>query len=286
MTDSNQAGVIHDIGYQRYHGARLGRAYAVRSLYLHSLRTAYGLGRSAKAKIFPWLVVGIVVVVAAVLAAIRAVTGQSVMSYEQFPDAVGLLVILFCAVVAPELVSRDLRSGVLQLYFSRPLRRGDYALAKLAALASAVWLLLAGPQLMMFAAGAFTLDGPGAVWDEFLDMATGGAYAAIPALVFGSLALLVAALVSRRAVAAAIIVGVFIVTTPVVGFLNAVGGQAAAQLSFLASPMTLVTGTRQFLFGGTGMDIGEYGPVYGLTALGLVAACTGLVLVRYQRVAR
>ena len=37
---------------------------------------------------------------------------------------------LFCAVVAPELVSRDLRGGVLPLYFSRPLTRIDYALAK------------------------------------------------------------------------------------------------------------------------------------------------------------
>ena len=33
-------GVIHDIGYQRYTGPRLGRAYGVRSLYTHSLRTA------------------------------------------------------------------------------------------------------------------------------------------------------------------------------------------------------------------------------------------------------
>jgi ABC-2 type transport system permease protein len=48
------SGVIHDIGYQRYTGPRLGRGYAIRSLYLHSLRTAFGLGRSAKAKIFPW----------------------------------------------------------------------------------------------------------------------------------------------------------------------------------------------------------------------------------------
>lgn len=280
------AGVIHDIGYQRYQGPRLGRSYAARSLYGHSLRTAYGLGRSAKAKIFPWLVVAILVAVAAVVAAIRAIIGQTVMGYDQFPDSVVLLVVLFCAVVAPELVSRDLHSGVLPLYFSRPLRRGDYAMAKLAALVSAVWLLLAGPQLLMFAAGAFTVDGPAEVWDELTDFAAGVAYSAVPALVFGSLALLVASLVSRRAVAAAIIVGVFIVTTPVVGFLNAVGGASAAQLSFLASPMTLVAGIRQFLFGGAGMDIGDYGPVYAATAAALVVACTVLVLVRYRRVAR
>ena len=53
------AGVIHDIGYQRYAGPRLGRRHVVTALYLHSLRTAFGLGRSANAKIFPWIVVGL-----------------------------------------------------------------------------------------------------------------------------------------------------------------------------------------------------------------------------------
>ena len=81
--------------------------------------------------------------------------------------------------VAPELVSRDLRGGVLPLYFSRPLRRTDYALAKLAALITAVLLLLAGPQLLMFLGGAFTdrtaLSG---AWNEFADFLAGLGYAA------------------------------------------------------------------------------------------------------------
>ena len=63
-----RTGVIHDIGYQRYTGPRLGRGYAVRSLYVHGLRSAFGLGRSAKAKIFPWLVIGILFFIAVDLA--------------------------------------------------------------------------------------------------------------------------------------------------------------------------------------------------------------------------
>lgn len=50
---SEPTGVIHDIGYQRYTGPRLGRRHVFGALYLHGLRTAFGLGRSAKAKIFP-----------------------------------------------------------------------------------------------------------------------------------------------------------------------------------------------------------------------------------------
>lgn len=280
------AGVIHDIGYQRYEGARLGRGYAVRSLFLHSLRTAYGLGRSARAKVFPWLVAGILLMIVAVVAAVRAQLGEVVLTYDQLPDSANLLVILFCAVVAPELVSRDLRGGVLTLYFSRPLRRGDYALAKLGAMVTAVWLLLAGPQLVMFIAGAFTVDGFSAVWDEFGDFAAGAAYAALVAVVFASLSLLIASLVGRRAVAAALVVGSFIITGPVVGVLSAIGGATAAQLSFLFSPMSLVTGVREWLIDGMAVEIGDFGPLYGVVSAGVVVACVGLLLLRYRRLAR
>ncbi len=252
--------VIHDIGYQRYAGPRLGRGYGLRSLYGYGLRAAFGLGRGAKAKIFPWIVVGIVLAV--------------------------FLVILFCAVVAPELVSRDLRSGVLPLYFSRPLTRADYALAKLAALVSAVWLLLAGPQLLMFVGGAFTVHGPRAVWNEFLDFLPGVLFSGVYAVVFSAIALLVASMASRRAVAAAVIVAVFLVTTPVVGVLSVTGGDAARQLAFLASPMTAVTGLGVWLFDLPNIDIGPFGPIYGFALLTLVVACVSLLLARYWKVAR
>ena len=110
------------------------------------------------------------------------------MTYAQFADAMSWLVIFFVAVVAPELVSRDLRSGVLPLYFSRPLPRVDYALAKLLALVTALWLLLGGPQLVMFLGGAFTTcDGLRGVWNELLDLLPGLLYAGLWAVVFASI---------------------------------------------------------------------------------------------------
>ena len=91
--------VIHDIGYQRYTGPRLGRAYAVRSLYAESLRAAFGLGRGAKAKIFPWIVVGILTLVAVVIVAVASQTGGMEMPYLDFPQSMSLLIVLFGAVV-------------------------------------------------------------------------------------------------------------------------------------------------------------------------------------------
>jgi ABC-2 type transport system permease protein len=276
-------GVIHDIGYQRYRGTRLGRGHAVGSLYLHSLRTAYGLGRSAKAKIFPWLVVGIITSVAAVTVAIQAVLGEQVIGYAALVEQTGVLVILFCAVVAPELVSRDLRNGTLPLYFSRPLRRSDYGLAKLAALVSAAWLLLAGPQLLMFVGSAFITADLGEVWDEAGDLLPGMAYAAITVTVFGAIALLVASLMRRRAFAAGAVVAVFLVTTPVVGVLQAADTESIRQLALLFSPVTLVIGVQEWLFGTPGLDLGDRARLYPVVALALVGACIGLLVLRYRR---
>ncbi|RIV38573.1 ABC transporter permease [Micromonospora radicis] len=286
-------GVIHDIGYQRYTGPRLGRRPVFGALYLHGVRTAFGLGRSAKAKIFPWLVVGIVLMVAVAATAMRAQFGQVVMTYAQFADAMSWLVIFFVAVVAPELVSRDLRSGVLPLYFSRPLPRSDYPVAKLLALVTALWLLLGAPQLLMFLGAAFTLDGLGAVWDELLDLLPGLLYAGMWAVIFASVGLLIASLTGKRAFAAGGIVAVFLMTTPIVGTLSILPSQTANQLAGVASPPTLVQGVgiwtmRDLLItdpDGVAPDLGPYGPVYGLVAVALVAACVALLLARYRKVA-
>ncbi|WP_422773267.1 ABC transporter permease [Plantactinospora sp. WMMC1484] len=280
------AGVIHDIGYRRYDGSRLGRRHLLGALYVHSLRTAFGLGRSVKAKIFPWLIVGVVGVVAAVLTAVRAQTGQAPMSYAEFPETLTVLIIFFCAIVAPEIASRDLHSGVLPLYFARPLHRGDYAVVKLAALISATFLMLGVPLTVMFVGAAFMLDGFGAVWSELGDFLPALGYVAVHAVVFSVVALLVAALLRRRAVAAGAIVGAFLVTTPVVGVLFLLPYEAASQLAGLASPVTLVGGLGDWLFESGGeTDVGNYGPLYGLVAVGLVAAGVLLLLVRYRKVA-
>src|SRR5262249_6384744 len=87
------AGVIHDIGYQRYSGLRLGRRYATRSLYVHGVRTAFGLGRGAKSKIFPWFSAAVLLLFAVVDVAVRARTGTLPISYLDLTRNGALLVI-------------------------------------------------------------------------------------------------------------------------------------------------------------------------------------------------
>jgi len=292
---SAPAGVIHDIGYQRYRGIRLGRRYVFGALYAHALRTAFGLGRTAKAKIFPWLIVTIVGAVAVGAAMGHQLIGHRLFTYAEFADVMSWLVFFFVAAVAPELVSRDLRSGVLPLYFSRPLPHTDYVVAKLAALATAVWVLLGGPQLLMFSVAVFSTDlTPRVVWREFTDLLPGLAYAAVWALLFASVGLLVASSTGRRAFAAGGIVAVFLMTTPIVGVLSVMPSETINALAGLAAPLTLVQGVGLWLWRKwlvtnpdqqPALDIGEFGPLYGLVTLMVIVACVGLLLARYRKVA-
>jgi len=283
-----ESSVIHDIGYQRYQGQRLGRGAVLGAIYLHGLRASFGFGRSAKSKIFPWMVGGIVLLVAVIVAAVRSQTGVIVFNYVQFDDSMSWLIIFFVAICAPELLSRDLRSGVLPLYFSRPLRAADYVGAKVAALVTAVWLLLGVPQLVMFLGAAFTTKtGMSGVWKELGDLLPGWGYSLLWAALFTGIGLLIASLTGKRAFAAGGIVAIFLMTTPVFGVMLIVPSHTAQQLAGLVSPMTLVSGVGAWLIGGpnSGIDIGRFGPVYGIEAVTLVAACLLLLLARYRKVA-
>lgn len=276
--------IIHDIGYQRYRGPRLGRAYAARSLFVHGLRASFGLGRSAKAKIFPWIVIGLVGAMGLIIAVAKA-QGADEVTYQDLPQMAGILILIFVAVVAPELVSRDLRNSLLPLYFSRPIRRSDYVLAKWASLVTAAWLLLAGPQTLVFAAGAFGgSDGMTGVWHEFRGLLGGFVVSAIYAVIFSSLALLIASIASRRAFAAGGIAAVFLISLPVVAVLMAVGGPTAEKVAPLGSPIMLPEGIRSWLFSSGQAEVGGYGPAYGAAGILLPTICLLLLLLRYRKV--
>jgi ABC-2 type transport system permease protein len=250
------------------------------------VRTAFGIGRGFKAKLFPFAVVGIVVAVAVVITAVSSQAGRQVVTYFSYVDVMGTLAVLFLAVVAPELVSRDLRARLLTLYFSRALGRTDYALGKLAALVTAVWLLLGAPQLLMFAGAAFDAKHPHQVWDQFTQLLGGVLYAGIFAVITSAVALLVASFSGRRAFAAGGIMAVFLVTLPVVGVLAAVGGDGPlTDLAGVANPSTLAAGVSTWVFQrDDGPPIGSTGPLYVLVAVVLVAVCTVGLLARYRRV--
>ena len=150
MPEVQAAGVIHDLGYRGYDGPRLGRVQIVRALTWHSFRSAFGIGRGVKGKIIPVLTL-IAMCLPALVNAFAVARGNSrLFGYDVYtPGFRVALVTIFIAAQAPELVSRDLRSRVLPLYFCRPLRRGDYPLAKYLAMTGALLVLIEVPLVLL-----------------------------------------------------------------------------------------------------------------------------------------
>jgi ABC-2 type transport system permease protein len=280
---SQNTGVIHDIGYQRYEGPRLGRGYSMRALYLHSVRSAYGLGRSAWAKLLPFAVLGFASLASLILVVINTQLPTQVIDYVGIASTFTYAATVFVAVVAPELVSVDLRSNLLQLYLSRPLRRRDYALTKLAALGTATFALFAIPMLIMFLGMAFNTDsGIGGVFDELGGLAQGLLAGVIHAALLSALALPLASLSGRRVFASGMIIALFLLTTPISAALQAFGND----LGGLFDPSSLLNGVDQWVFGpGIGIvQTGDFGAVYGLVTVALIALGTALLVLRYKKV--
>jgi len=280
-------GVIHDIGYQRYEGPRLGRGYAARSLYVHSVRSAYGLGRSAWAKLLPFSILGFASLASLILVVVNTQLPTQVIDYVGIVSTFTYAATVFVAVVAPELVSVDLRSNLLQLYLSRPLRRQDYALTKLLSLASATFVLYAIPLLIMFLGMAFNTDsGIGGVFDELGGLFEGLLAAVIHAALLAALGLPLASISGRRVFASGMIIALFLLSAPVSGAVIAFGGDTLQNLGGLLNPASLLNGVDQWLFG-LNIDIaftGNYGPLYALVTAALIALGTTLVVWRYKKV--
>jgi ABC-2 type transport system permease protein len=285
MPDMQAAGVIHDLGYRGYDGPRLGRAQIVRALTWHSFRSAFGIGRGLKGKIIPLLAVIAMCLPALVNAFAVARGNQRLFGYDVYvPSLRAAVVIIFIAAQAPELVSRDLRSRVLPLYFCRPLRRGDYPLAKYLALTAALLILIEVPLLILYVGTIASAKGGSAVWAQTRALIPGLGVGLMWAVLFAAIGLVLACLTGRRAYSTGIVAISCIMTFFLALLLIAAeGGMSAtstgARVAGLFSPFTILDGVRVWLGGdpSTGLvaDPGRYGPLYGVLAVVLLAACLG-----------
>jgi ABC-2 type transport system permease protein len=292
MTTPAQTGAIHDIGYRHYDGPRLGPTYIARALFVHSLRGAFGLGRSARSKVMPLVLLAVMVVPAIIIASIVIFTGADELPVEYTAYAVNLQIVvaIFVAAQAPQNVSRDLRYRVVALYFSRPLSRHAYVQAKLLAMTVAVFLLLAIPLLILYG-GALLAQL--SFWDNTRDAAVGLVGAVFFAAVLSSIGLVIAAFTPRRGLGVAAVIAVILVlagvSNTIQGIADHEGNASVAGYAGLISPFTLVDGVQTWLLGAKTSTISRPpGTAGGLTfvavTIALVAACYWLLVLRYRRV--
>jgi ABC-2 type transport system permease protein len=252
-------GSIYDIGYRGYEGPRLGRAHAVRSLFAHSLRTAYGIGRGGRAKIAPFVLGGLailpaVAIVGVLTLALRFAAGEqladdSPIRYDTYFSTIATVVVLFCAAQAPELFGRDQRHGVLSLYFARALRRSDYALARIAGFISALLILELLPQLVLFLGRALlSPDIVAAVGNDLPSVPPILIQGLLSAALLGGLSMAVSAFTPRRAYATAGIIALFTIPGIVASVISGLGSSRIGDWLTLTSPTSVLDGTNAVLF--------------------------------------
>lgn len=301
MSASATESVIHDIGYQRYDGPRLRRPAIVRALAWHSFRSAFGFGRSAKAKVVPVLAL-VVLLLPAVINAVSVSQGNPrTLGYDTYVAGLRIVVMLiFVAVQAPELVSRDLRNRVLPLYFSRPLRPVDYPVAKYVAFTAACLVMIEVPVLLLYIGTIVSAHGGSAVWTETRALIPGLLVGLMWAVVMAAIGLAIASLTGRRAFATgAIAIFFFLTEILAVILLHAetrgdpaalTDASTAVKVAGLFSPFTLFDGVRRWL-GGTGgdqalvPDPGSFGVVYAIVLLALLAVSLLGLAARYRKAA-
>jgi len=152
-------------GFQRYEGPRSGVAGAIRSVTWQSVRSTLGLGRPARHKVFPIAAVAIAYVPAIVFVGLAVLLPEDIIdpndvaSYSDYYGFITLAIVLFAALVAPEVLVSDRRNGMLAMYLSTPLSRRTYLAAKALAVAIALGLVTLGPPLLVLI--GYTVDGSG-----------------------------------------------------------------------------------------------------------------------------
>jgi ABC-2 type transport system permease protein len=282
------AGVIHDIGYRGYDGPRLGRAYAMESLFTQSLRGAWGIGRGAKAKLVPFGMLALVLLPALVWSAVGNQLNRRLVEYVDFPITLQMPIIIFLAAQSVELLSRDLRFTVLPLYFSRPLRRDDYVWAKLAAMSAALAMLMIAPIVLAYLVAAFDGNNDTTVWDETTAAFGGVLTSPLHAVVLAALALVIAAFAAKRVYTIGAIVALFLISSVVSGIVEGLSENENSELAGLLTPFRLLAGTFAWLRGRQTelSQTGGSGWLYGLTTAALLTLCVGLLLARYRRIGR
>jgi ABC-2 type transport system permease protein len=289
---SPELGVIHDIGFRHYTGPRLGRAHLLRSLYVETLRGSYGLGRSAKSKVLPFLMLAVMVLPTVIISVVTGVTGgdKLPLEYTQYPFVLWPAISIFLAAQAPASVSRDLRFRVMSLYFSRPLTRGDYVRAKFAAMFSSLMILISVPLLVLYA-GALLAKLP--FWAQTRGLLAGLAGGILFAALLTAFGLVIASITPRRGFGVAAIITIILLLNVVAGSLQDLASQqnndTAAGYLGLLGPLSLVDGDQVFLLNTTSNTPAAPpgtlgGVVFVLVTLAVIGGGYGFLLLRYRRV--
>jgi ABC-2 type transport system permease protein len=261
---------------------------AVRSVAWHTVRSILGLGRSARHKIFPVIVLVVAFVPAIAFLAITVLLGafgdEIRPEYWEFFGFSFVATIVFVALVAPEAIVRDRRDGMFALYLSTPLSRSTYVLAKVIAVLGTMALIVLGPPLLWVFGYTFQSQGPDGIVGWISVVGRLVAAGLVICAVYTAVSLGVSSLTDRRAFASIAVVFVMLGATIVANLL--VDEAGLAEQWRVLDPIGVALEAPPRLFGERGSEM------RGLDTWLVVAGClgwtgfgAGLLFGRYRKLA-
>ena len=280
---------LFDLGYRSYDGPREAPARAILTLAVFTAMRVLGLGRGARHKVLPAITLAIAYLPALTSVMFSAILDDlavdDLISYGEYMFIIGSALALFAALVAPEALCPDRRSGMLGFYLAGPLDRNRYLVAKGAGVLAVMLLITVGPLLFMLLANTLAGFGPsaGEMPKLLLQILAAGT---ATALLYASLSMAVSSFTTRRAAAA---VGVVLtVVLPVTVVRTAIDSAGAPEELDLFS-FAFVASELAYRIFGEQADDGE--PIEMLSTLvvtgGLAAAILAGAVVcwlRYRRI--
>jgi ABC-2 type transport system permease protein len=296
MTESSMAprpgdqafGEVYDRGYQHYTGPRLGRAHAFRALTGYSMKRALGAKKRWTAKVVPVILYVAVALLVVIPLGIQAfIDSAEVLQYWDFFSVAWLILGVFVATIAPEMLCGDRREKTLILYFSRPITRLDYLLAKLLATGLLTLTITLVPLAIFWLGRQLLDDSPvQAIRDNLGDLGRIVIVSVVVSAYLGALGLTVSAFTSRKAIAIGVIIVAFIVASSLAAVLQeTVGNEDQKRWFALLSPAQTIDDFSGGVFGNIQFDpaIGE--PLsawtYGIAMAAIVLICCAIMYWRY-----
>jgi ABC-2 type transport system permease protein len=279
---------IRDVRYGTYTGPRRGRGAAVWSLARWGALRSLGARRGWKAKAVPITLILLAVAPAVIVLGVRALfadqTGidlSDALPFSGYQAIIGVVILLFAGITTPELLCPDRRDGVLQLYFSTAISRGEYLLGRVIGAIGPLLLVTMVPMLVLYVGILVFEEHPVAYleehWAELPRIVGAGV---ILAVYYGMVGLAVSSLTGRRAFAIGGYLLLLVAPTVLSGLLQE-AFQGAEELDLVALS-TLPIGFAGELFPDARDDIPNSLWEYALAYLVVVGVATVVLLRRYR----
>lgn len=282
LTESASATAqIHDISFAGYDGERTSVARVPLVLAWWSVLRAFGRRRGWVAKFVPFALLGLAFMPAVGVLTVRGLFAKQLdeiqlpvemLPYSAYLGIIATMIVLWTALVTPELVCPDIQHRVTTLYFATAVSPSRYVFGKWLASFGALLSMTLLPVLLLWIGNIMfapsVTDALRADLDQ-LPRIVGAAV--IVAVFFSTLGLAIAAMTGRRAYAIGALVGLILGSGVLSGVVISTGNtDLGAAVNLVGAPIQLA----QRLFDDNGISVGahvlSYLIIVGLSAFALL----------------